>query len=130
MFPGKVLADEASQRLFISDSNHNRVVVTDLNGKHQMTIGNGQIGRQDGGFEEATFDHPQGLALLGDMLYVADTENHLLRKVNLRSRKVTTIAGVGEQGRFAWPGLVILDSKSPVAYVKDALYRHFCLSWQ
>ncbi|MBA4185263.1 MAG: redoxin domain-containing protein, partial [Acidobacteria bacterium] len=29
-FPGKVLADEKSKRLFISDSNHNRIVVTDF----------------------------------------------------------------------------------------------------
>jgi hypothetical protein len=38
-------------------------------------------------------------------LYVADTENHLLRKVNLRSKSVTTIAGTGRQAEHAWPGL-------------------------
>ena len=35
-----------------------------------------------------------------DMLYVADTENHLLRAVNLTTRTVTTLAGTGEQARF------------------------------
>ncbi len=104
-FPGKVLADEASNRLFISDSNHNRIVVTDLEGQLLDVIGNGQMGRTDGDYETAQFDHPQGMALEGETLYVADTENHLLRAVDLEKKQVTTIAGVGEQARLNWPGV-------------------------
>lgn len=96
-YPGKVLADEAGGRLFISDSNHNRLVIASLDGKLLDTIGTGAIGRQDGNYDAAEFDHPQGMALVGDSLYVADTENHLLRIVNLQSRTVTTLAGTGEQ---------------------------------
>src|SRR5262249_18079337 len=33
LFPGKILADHAGQRLFISDTGHNRIVQTDLGGK-------------------------------------------------------------------------------------------------
>ena len=40
-FPGKVLADEAGQRLFISDTNHNRIVVTTLEGAVTTVIGSG-----------------------------------------------------------------------------------------
>lgn len=105
-FPGKLLADEATDRLYISDSNHNRIVVTTLAGKFVESIGSGAIGANDGSFEKATFDHPQGMALQGDTLYVADTENHLLRKVDLKKKTVATIAGIGEQGRYAWPGLI------------------------
>lgn len=97
-FPGKLLADEASGRLFISDSNHNRIVVTDLDGQLLEVIGSGEIGRTDGSFGSATFHHPQGLVLASDLLYVADTENHLLRQVDLVRKQVTTIAGTGEQG--------------------------------
>jgi sugar lactone lactonase YvrE len=104
-FPGKVLADEAGKRLFIADSNHNRIVIASLDGQLLDTIGSGAIGRKDGGYADAQFDHPQGMALHGQNLYVADTENHLLRKVDLRAKQVSTIAGVGEQGRNAWPGL-------------------------
>src|SRR5207253_1624896 len=32
-FPGKVLADPASKRLFIADSTHHRIVITDQDGK-------------------------------------------------------------------------------------------------
>lgn len=104
-FPGKVLADEAGGRLFITDSNHNRIVITDLQGKLLDIIGSGVMGRADGGYDQATFDHPQGVALDGEMLYVADTENHLLRKVDLKQKQVTTIAGTGKQMRGVWPGM-------------------------
>jgi DNA-binding beta-propeller fold protein YncE len=103
-FPGKVLADEETDRLFIADSNHNRIVITTLDGTLISTIGSGSIGNDDGDFSAATFDHPQGMALSDDTLYVADTENHLIRRVDLRARQVTTIAGTGVQGRVAWPG--------------------------
>ena len=98
-YPGKVLADPVSNRLFISDSGHNRIVVTSMDGKVLSKIGDGSIGKTDGNFAIATFNHPQGLSLAGEMLYVADTENHLLRKVDLKNQRVITIAGNGEEAR-------------------------------
>jgi len=96
-FPGKILADAKSDRLFIADSNHNRIVVTKLDGTLVETIGTGDAGAADGPFDKATFYRPQGLALSGDTLYVADTENHLIRRIDLKSRSVETIAGTGQQ---------------------------------
>jgi len=103
-YPGKVLADERGGRLFIADTGHNRIVIADLDGKLRDVVGTGQIGRSDGPFDQCTFDHPHGMALKGHMLYVADTENHLIRRVDLDKRQVTTIAGTGSQGRLTWPG--------------------------
>jgi thiol-disulfide isomerase/thioredoxin len=103
-FPGKVLADPAGEgRLFIADSNHNRIVVAtlpDREGRSRLvrTIGHGRVGREDGPAAAASFNHPQGLALSGETLYVADTENHLIRAVDLASGEVTTVAGTGVQG--------------------------------
>lgn len=96
-FPGKVLADAAGGRLFIVDSNHNRIVITKLDGTLVETIGTGGVGAQNGAFAGATFNRPQGLALDGDQLYVADTENHLLRRLDLRARTVETVAGTNRQ---------------------------------
>ena len=97
-FPGKVLADEKSKQLFIADSNHNRIVVVSLDDSSvKEVIGSGEIGLSDGSFETAAFNHPQGMALDGGILYVADTENHALRAIDLDKRTVTTIAGTGEQ---------------------------------
>ncbi|REK10974.1 MAG: hypothetical protein DWQ37_15905 [Planctomycetota bacterium] len=98
-YPGKVLADEKNDRLYIADSNHNRIVVAQLDGTLVETIGSGQIGADDGAYDKATFDHPQGMALGEDVLYVADTENHLLRSVDLKRKRVETIAGTGKQAR-------------------------------
>ena len=123
-FPGKILVQD--HQLFIADSNHNRIVVTDLAGEVQVVIGTGAIGKEDGSFENASFHHPQGIALQGKDLYIADTENHLIRKVDLKAQKVTTIAGTGVQGGFihspkdalSYP----LNSPWDLELVEDTLY--------
>ena len=104
-FPGKLMADEAGERLFIADSNHNRIVVAQLDGRLLDTIGSGAIGEANGGYAVASFNKPQGMVLHGQTLYVADTENHLLRKIDLERKRVVTIAGLGHQGREGWPGI-------------------------
>jgi thiol-disulfide isomerase/thioredoxin len=97
-FPGKVLADAQGGRLFISDSTHHRIVITDLDGKKIAVAGTGNAGHDDGTFARATFNDPQGLALEGQTLYVADRKNHLIRALNLSEQTVQTIAGTGKQG--------------------------------
>jgi len=96
-FPGKVLADGPNGRLFIADSNHNRIIIARLDGTLIDVIGSGQAGMKDGLFASASFKQPQGLALDRDRLFVADTENHAIRRVDLTSRTVVTIAGTGRQ---------------------------------
>ena len=96
-FPGKVLADAKSDRLFIADSDHNRIVITKLDGTLLETAGSGERGATDGAFATASLYRPQGMALDGDSLYVADTENHLIRRLDLKARTVQTVAGTGQQ---------------------------------
>jgi DNA-binding beta-propeller fold protein YncE len=103
-FPGKVLADEAGSRLFIADSNHHRVLVTDWFGRVTEVIGRGTPGDEDGGFAEAVFYRPQGLAVDGDLLYIADTENHKIRVADLAAGRVTTLAGTGRQAGWGAAG--------------------------
>ena len=97
-FPGKVLADEESGRLFIADSGHNRVVVVALaDGRLQRTFGSGKRGFENGDAAAASFNNPQGMALRGQELYVADTGNHAIRMVDMKSGAVKTVAGTGKQ---------------------------------
>ncbi|MCS7015744.1 MAG: thioredoxin-like domain-containing protein [Gemmatales bacterium] len=98
-FPGKVLADATSRRLFIADSSHHRLVVTDWEGKVLAVAGTGEPGWRDGPFDKAQFNDPQGLALDGEKLYVADRKNHLIRILDLRTRQVATLAGTGQQSQ-------------------------------
>ena len=99
LYPGKVLAHAASDRLFIADSNHNRIVVASLAGEAIETIGSGLQGEGDGIFAQARFNRPQGLAVDastslgtgGPILYVADTGNNQIRAVDFEMRAVHTL---------------------------------------
>ena len=114
-FPGKILADPENERLIIADSGHHRVLITDLDGEIQTIIGSGNQGLADGVLEGAQFNHPQGIAVYGDTLYVADTENHAIRVVDLEMGMVETIAGTGRQGEGHVEGGLALeiDLRSP-----------------
>ncbi len=102
-FPGKVLADEAGGRLFISDSNNNRIVIADLESHEVLeVIGSGERGLLNGDLAQARFDKPQGMTLVGDTLYVADVNNHAIRAVDLGAGRVDTIAGTGAKS-LVWP---------------------------
>lgn len=104
-YPGKVLADADSNHLFIADTNHNRIVIADLDGNVEAVAGSGAAGLDDGAFDVATFRAPQGMALRtapdGALtLYVADTNNHAIRALDLNRGTVSTIAGTGRQAPF------------------------------
>jgi thiol-disulfide isomerase/thioredoxin len=125
-FPGKVLADAAGKRLFIADSTHHRIVITDLEGKKIAIAGDGESGWKDGAFDQAQFSDPQGMAVKGDTLYVADRKNHLIRALNLKDRTVSTIAGTGVQSenrRRGGPALkTALNSPWDLFLLNDTLY--------
>jgi hypothetical protein len=100
-FPGKVLVDSASNRLFIADSGHHRIIISDTTGAVSMVVGDGNAGFRDGAASEVRFNHPRGVALAADgaRLQVADTANHAIREIDLATGEVKTVAGTGEQGR-------------------------------
>ncbi len=100
-FPGKVFADAELRRVFVSDSNHNRIIIAewpDDSGRAKVVqvVGSGEIGAADGPADKATFNHPQGLVTGPGNLYVCDTENHLIRKIDLETYEVTTVVGTGK----------------------------------
>jgi len=97
-YPGKVLADAEGKRLFVSDSSHNRVLVSRLpSGDVTAIIGTGNAGFSDGPFDSAELSGPQGLALSEDgrYLYIADTKNHSIRRADLQNKTLSTFAGTG-----------------------------------
>ena len=106
-FPGKVLATETNfgECLFIADSGHNRIVVATLDGDVLHIIGNGKPGLTDGSFTEAEFFAPQGMSFdeKNQILYVADMENHALRRIDFTNQRVETIAGTGEKSHQIRP---------------------------
>jgi thiol-disulfide isomerase/thioredoxin len=126
-FPGKVLADEESDRIFIADSGHHRIIVSTLEGQVLHAIGTGQAGLVDGSFLEVQFSAPQGMAFDrgNHVLYVADTENHAVRKIELEQQRVTTIAGTGIQSQTIYPHCgkdIPLNSPWDLALINDSLF--------
>jgi len=125
-FPGKIKADTDGNRLIITDSNNDRILIISEKGDIIEIIGSGERGSADGSFEEASFNRPQGTYLDGNTLYIADTENHLIRSANLETREVTTLLGTGEQARaYNEPGTgteVALNSPWDVLVHNGTLY--------
>lgn len=121
LFPAKVLADAASGRLVIADSGHHRVIVCGLDGADPWIIGAGAPGLVDGDAATARFQRPVGLALEGDLLYVSDTGNHTVRRIDLAGRRVETIAGTGRLGRIRVRAGAAreIDLRSPWALTLD-----------
>ncbi len=98
-FPGKALVLPGSGHYLVSDSTRHALVELAADGETVVRrIGSGERGPADGDAATARFSEPQGLTLLPDgALVVADTVNHALRRVDLASGRVTTVAGTGRQ---------------------------------
>ncbi|MFG2606663.1 NHL domain-containing thioredoxin family protein [Streptomyces sp. NPDC048514] len=97
-FPGKALL-LPSGNFLVSDTTRHRLVELAEDAETVVRhIGAGMRGFADGGPGDASFSEPQGLALLEDgSVVVADTVNHALRRVDLATGAVTTLAGTGRQ---------------------------------
>lgn len=87
-------------QLWIALREGNSVWQLDLQtGRLKHIAGSGQSGSVDGGPREATFSGPKGLVVDDkENVYVVDTENHTIRRIDGQSREVTTIAGNGVAG--------------------------------
>jgi thiol-disulfide isomerase/thioredoxin/sugar lactone lactonase YvrE len=104
-FPGKIkpLTQRHGKLWALADSGHNQIVVLDDAGRELSRYGSGAPGFADGERETARFNAPQGLICGADaegnlVIYVADTGNHAIRRVDRASGQVTTLAGTGARG--------------------------------
>ena len=97
-FPGKIAFSAADNEFAVADSNHNQIVTADRSGKVTRRIGSGAVGKIDGNLQSSQFFRPQGLCYQDGIIWVADTENHLIRRVDLAKGHVDTVVGTGKQG--------------------------------
>lgn len=91
-FPGCISADEEGDRLFLSDSNHNRIVIFNSYGEILDMIGS-YPGFEDGEFESVKLARPAASFYHSaqNCLYFVDSENHAIRKADLGKRVVETL---------------------------------------
>ena len=83
--------------LYIADSNNNRIRKVDLNGIITTVAGTG-TGGYNGDNRLATtarLRNPKSVAFYGPDLYIADSMNHRIRKVDSVTGIITTVAGTG-----------------------------------
>jgi sugar lactone lactonase YvrE len=107
-FPTGLVA--TADRLYVADSGHHQVLECNHAGRVLRRFGNGTADALDGGSEIASFCRPNGLSLLRESLFVADTGNHLVRRIELRSGNVQTVLG---NRRAATP------SEGPIRSLQD-----------
>lgn len=106
----------AGDALYFVDAESSSLRVLEK-GKVQTLIGTGlfDYGRLDGSYPTASLQHPQGLFVESDKIYVADTYNDALRVYDLAARSLSTLKLSGE--KLNEPGDVAVDGGS--AFVVD-----------
>ncbi|MFN0152248.1 MAG: hypothetical protein ACKVU1_16210 [bacterium] len=105
------LVFDAAGNMYIADQGNQRVRKVDAATQIITTFAGGERGFADGVGEAAMFSWPGGtttgtgtrgatlaLSPSGDEIYVTDPENHRVRKINIATREVTTVAGTGVEG--------------------------------
>lgn len=96
--PADVAIDGAGT-LYVADSGNHRIRMISPTGEVSTLAGSDQVGAVDGVGLNASFSEPDGLVLDGlGNLFVADAGSHTIRRIELSSRTVTTIAGSGSPG--------------------------------
>ncbi len=109
-FPGKIKpcpAAEGKALWAVADAGHHQIALFDDAGAEIARYGSGEAGFADGPAAEASFRTPQGLACDDAAIWVADTGNHALRRIDRRNGQVSTVAGLGRRGpplRLPEPG--------------------------
>jgi DNA-binding beta-propeller fold protein YncE len=86
---------------YICEHKGERIVRVDRAGKTSVLAGTGTAGNSgDGGAAaSATLRDPHGIAITkNNHMYVADTLNHTIRRIDLKTSVITTFAGTGEKG--------------------------------
>ncbi|WP_242107366.1 redoxin domain-containing protein [Luteimonas aquatica] len=106
--------------LYIADSGHHRVLACDPGGRVLRQFGSGGPGFIDGPMELSAFNRPRALCVHHNNLYVADSGNHAVRRIDLQTGDVDTVCGAGRPGQpqpgvIADPRRVALDQPRAIA---------------
>ena len=135
-FPGGVGVDAVTGKILVADTYNSRIVRLLPNGTPDVSfggaaiVGGSGVSNVDGPLAVATFAYPEAVVLdpTNDMIYVADTANHTIRKIDMAAGLVSTIGGsVGAPGstdgpgplsRFNGPSSLAVDNAG-VIYVSD-----------
>jgi NHL repeat. len=114
------IALDAQGNLYIAETANHVIRKVDRAGHISVIAGTGTqgFGGDGGPASVALLDSPQGLAADAYNLYIADTHNHRIRKVDLGTETITTIAGnssAGSDGDTGPASAATLDAPTALA---------------
>jgi hypothetical protein len=117
-----------NDQIIVADTNNHRIRLIDMSTREVSTLGNGRKGWKDGKGEEASFNWPFGVAIYNDQIIVADTLNNRIRLIDIKSRMVSTLAGIdrgewkyGRWGISNYYNNIILEVPGPLDITIDPL---------
>ncbi len=124
-------------KIYVSDSYNHRIALLEVNGcdanfqncdpgyPRITTLAGqyGQSGYQDGSLSQAQFNQPEGMAIIGRKLYVADRGNKAVRVIDLDKGTVNTVLSPGTFGdapyivRRTSKGNLVVKAGRPIYHV-------------
>ena len=123
LFDSPSYISKVGNGFLVTDSNNNIIRFISNEGYTTTYAGTKIAGYKDGKASEATFDNPTGIVVdLEGNVYIADTGNNVIRKIDL-DKNVTTYAG-GKGAGYKDGSLLDAKFNSPVGilYANNALY--------
>ena len=118
------IAATVDGRIFIADTNNQRIRVVGTNGTIATIAGTGvgAIFGDGGPASAAQLDRPAGLALdAANNLYITDENNHRLRRI-AADGTITTIAGNGRQGASPDGAVAVSSAQNQPAAAAISIY--------
>jgi len=130
-FPANIAPNPDGTKLYIADEQNHVIRVLELETNEVSTLaGTGTAGFTDGDFANAQFNEPKGIVVDDKgIIYVADAQNHSIRRLNPEIGNITTIAGtgvlgyadsVGTNAQFNYPQSIGMDIMNRTLYIADA----------
>lgn len=121
-FPTKIAISPSNEKIAVANSLKHSIIIFNCDGSlHQIISSNAKVGSHgfnDGNFDDALFNYPQGLSWINeDTLVVCDTENNALRKLCFKAKLVETIVA---NSVINSPWDCTFDSTTKILYIAMA----------
>ncbi len=105
----------ADGRIFVADTDNNRIAVINAAGTAVANYAGANAGYVDGAIASAQFNQPQAAFIAGRTVFVADSNNDVVRLIDARASTVSTlIADTGDLVLDAPAGIVVSTDGSSV----------------
>jgi sugar lactone lactonase YvrE len=119
--PGGIVYKDGN--LYVVDYNSSLIRKIDVATAAVTTIaGTGSIGSQDGPALSASFNYPTSIAESNNALYITDTSNNTIRKLDLATSIVSTVGGVTGQSGTTDGASAIAKFNNPQGIATNGVY--------